>query len=143
MAGQLLTYSFARHVTMVNGIEIKNFAEGDDVVSYEYREDTVTDVVGADGNMQASVSANQSATITIKLLGTAPENDYFETLYHQFLNGEIDGITVSMFDSVTGKGEVATSGYIPKLANKAKGANIQSREWTIVVPRLDIQRGNR
>lgn len=143
MAGQLLTYSFARHVTMINNREIKNFADGDDVVSYEYREDGISDVVGADGNMQASVSADQSATITIKLLGTAPENDYLEELYFKFLNGEIDGVSVALFDSVTGKGEVATNGYIPKLANKSKGKSIQEREWTIIVPKLDIQKPNR
>lgn len=143
MAGQMLTYSFAHHITMINGREINNFGEGDDAVSYEYREDGISDTVGADGNMQASISANQSASITIKLLGTAPENDYLEELYHQFKNGEITGVSISMFDSVTGKGEVATTGYIPRLANKSKGARIQDREWTIIVPKLDIQKSTR
>lgn len=143
MSGQMMIYSFTHHIVMINGREIENFGEGDDVVATEYREDGITDTVGADGNMQASVSANKSATIKIKLLAGAPENDYLESLFYKMQNGEIKGIEVSMFDSITGKGEVATTGYIPKLANKSKGTKAQDREWTIIVPKLDNQKETR
>lgn len=143
MAEQMMIYSFTHHIVMINGVEIENFGEGDDVITTEYREDGFTDTIGADGNMQASVSANQSASIKIKLLAGAPENDYLESLYQKMRNGEIKGIGVSMFDSITGKGEVATTGYIPKLANKSKGVKAQDREWTIIVPKLDIQKETR
>lgn len=143
MAEQMIVYSFTHHIIMVNGREIENFGEGDDVIATEYREDGVSDTVGADGNMQASISANQSASIKIKLLAGAPENDYLESLYQKMLNGEIKGVGVSMFDSITGKGEIATTGYIPRLANKSKGVKAQDREWTIIVPKLDIQKQTR
>ena len=89
-------YSFTHHMIMINGREIENFGEGDDVITAEYREDRVSDTVGADGNMQASVSANQSAEIVVKLLGMAPENDYLETLHQQFVDGAIRGISISV-----------------------------------------------
>lgn len=143
MAGKLNIYSFSHHIMLVNGREFENFGEGDDVISTEYREDGITDTVGADGNMQASVSANESAEIKIKLLAGASENEYLEQLYYQFKRGEITGISVSIFNSVTGKGEVATTGYIPKLANSSKGVKAQDREWTIIVPKLDIQKATR
>lgn len=143
MAGQIFAYSFVHHIVMVNGRELENFGEGDDVVSTEYREDGITDTVGADGNMQASVSANESASIKLKFLAGADENDYLEDLYYKFKRGEITGISVSIFNSVTGKGEVATTGYIPKLANNSKGVKAQDREWTIIVPKLDIQKATR
>lgn len=138
MAGQMRTYSFTHHLVMVNGREMENFGEGDDVITAEYREDRVTDTVGADGNMQASVSANQSAEIMLKFLAMAPENDYLESLHQQFVNGEIAGISVSVIDTITGKGVVSTTGYISKMANYARGTNAQDREWTIIVPKLSI-----
>lgn len=141
MAGQLRVHSFSSQIVMVNGRELENFGEGDDVITTEYREDGITDTVGADGNMQVSVSANESATIKLKFLAMAEENDYLESLYHQFKNGEIKGVSVSIFDAVTGKGEVATTGYIPRMANSSKGAKAQDREWSIIVPKIDVQKG--
>lgn len=138
MAGQMRTYSFTHHMIMVNGREIENFGEGDDVITAEYREDRVSDTVGADGNMQASVSANQSAEMVIKLLGMAPENDYLESLHQQFVDGEIGGISVSVINAITGQGVLSTTGYIPKIANFARGTMSQDREWTIIVPKLAI-----
>lgn len=138
MAGQMRVYSFTHHMIMVSGREMENFGEGDDVITAEYREDRVTDTVGADGNMQASVSANQSAELMVKFLGTAPENDYLEVLHQRFVNGEIAGISISVIDTITGKGVLSTTGYIPKIANFARGVNAQDREWTIIVPKLSI-----
>ena len=140
MAGQLNIHSFINHVITVNGRTLEGFGEGDDVVTVEYREDGITDTVGADGRMQASVSANESATINLKLLAGSEDNDYLEDLYFKFKNGSIGGISVSIFDSFTGRGQVATTGYIPKLANESKGAKAQDREWSIIVPKIDIQR---
>jgi hypothetical protein len=139
MAGQMRTYSFTHHIIMVNGREMENFGEGDDVITAEYREDRVTDTVGADGNMQASVSANQSAEIMLKFLGTAPENDYLASLHQQFVDGEIGGVSVVVLNAITGQGVVATTGYIPKISNFSRGTNSQDTEWMIVVPKLAIQ----
>lgn len=138
MAGQMRTYSFTHHMVMINGREMENFGEGDDVISAEYREDRVSDTVGADGNMQASVSANQSAEVVLKFLAMAPENDYLELLHQQFVNGEIRGISVLVIDAITGQGVLSTTGYIPKIANFSRGTTAQDREWTIIVPKLAI-----
>lgn len=143
MAGQLNIHSFTDCVVMVNGRDLHGFGEGDDVVTTEYREDRVTDTVGADGRMQASVSANGSATIKLKFLSGSDSNEYLENLYSQFISGAINSISVSITDARTGRGQVATTGYIPKLANESKGAKAQDREWTIIVPKIDIQKATR
>lgn len=139
MAGQMNVYSFTHHLVMVNGREMENFGEGDDVVTIEYREDRISDTVGADGNMMASISANESAELKLKFLATADENDYLESLHRQFVNGEIRGVSVAILNAVNGRGEVATTGYIPKLADSQKGVNAQDREWTIIVPKVAVQ----
>lgn len=143
MAGEIKPHSFTQHVLTVANRTIENFGEGDDVINTEYREDGVSDTVGADGKMQPSISANQSATITVKLLAGAPENEFFEGLYKQYIQGEITSIPISLFNAVTGRGEVATNGYIPKLANSAKGTKAQDREWMFVVPKIAIQQAVR
>lgn len=139
MAGQMRTYSFTHHMVIINGRDMNNFGEGDDVITAEYREDRISDTVGADGNMQASVSANQSAELVLKFLGTAPENDYLESLHQKFVDGVIGGISIAILNAVTGQGVVAATGYIPKIANFARGTNSQDREWTIIVPKLALQ----
>lgn len=139
MAGEIRAHSFTQQVLMVQGRTIENFGEGDDVINTEWREDGITDVIGADGKMQMSISANESAEITVKLLANAPENDYFYNLYKQVRQGSIKGISVAMYNSVTGAGEVATTGYIKKLPNNAKGTNAQDKEWVFVVPKVAIQ----
>lgn len=143
MSGQMYVYSFTNHLVMVNGREMQNFGEGDDVISTEYREDGISDTVGADGNMQASVSANESAEIALKFLAGAPENDYLEDLYFQFKRGLIRGVSVAIINAITGKAEVATTGFIPKLADNQRGTQAQDREWMIVVPKLAIQKAIR
>lgn len=140
MAGQQITaYSLSFHVLEINGRVMENFAEGDDVIQVEEREDKVTDKTGADGNLMPEISANDSAEITLKFLHTAPENDYLEDLLSQFVNGYITGIPISIYNSRSGRGEVATTGYITKKAGRSRGAKAGDREWKIVVPKLAIQ----
>lgn len=143
MAGEIRAYSFTQHILMINGQVIENFGEGDDVISIEYREDGITDTIGADGKMQPSISANESAEITVKLLANAPENAYFERLYKRLRQGDIASISLALYNSVTGEGEVATHAYIPKLASKAKGTNAQDREWMFVAQKLASQEAMR
>lgn len=143
MAGEIRAHSFTQHVLMVQGRIIENFGEGDDVINIEYREDGITDTIGADGKMQPSISADESAEITVKLLANAPENAFFEQLYRRIKEGEITSVSVALYNSVTGEGEVAAHAYIPKLANKAKGKNAQDREWMFVTPKIASQQAVR
>lgn len=143
MAGELRPHSFTQHVLIVQGVTIENFGEGDDAISIEYREDGISDTVGADGKMQMSISADESAEITVKLLANAPENALFERLHRQMRQGDITSVSIALYNSVTGEGDVATYAYIPKLANKAKGTNAQDREWMFVVPKIASQQAVR
>ena len=140
---QLAAYSLGFHVLEINGRVMENFGEGDDVIQINEREDKVTDKTGADGNLMPEISANDSAEIKLKFLHTAPENDYLEGLLSQFVNGYISGVSISIYNAKTGKGEVATSGYIKKKADRSRGIKAADREWTIIVPKLALQRAMR
>ena len=140
MAGQQITaYSLAHSVVSVNNRVLENFGEGDDVIKVSLRDDQITDKKGADGNIMPEISVGESAEITLKFLYTAPENDYLEDLLSQFINGYIAGVSINIYNSRTGKGEVATTGYIKKRADRSQGGKAADREWVIVVPKLAIQ----
>lgn len=140
MAGQQLApYSFNHHILTINGRTMENFGEGDDVIQAAEREDKISDKVGADGNMMPEISANDSVELTVKFLHTAPENDYMEDLLSQFVEGYITGVAVTLYNTRTGKGEVSTTGYIVKRADRNRGTKAADREWKIVVPKLAIQ----
>lgn len=140
MAGQQIApYALSHHIIEVNGRILQNFGEGDDVIQVAEREDKITDKTGADGNMMPEISANDSAEITLKFLHTAPENEYLEDLLSQYVEGYISSITVTIYNTRTGKGEVATTGYITKKADRSRGTKAGDREWKIVVPKLAVQ----
>lgn len=134
------TYSFIQHTLHVNNMPITGFASGDDVLSVAYRNDGVEDEVGADGEMMAIISADNSAMIKAKLLYTSASNDWLEKQFYLFKQGRISSIPVSIFNTRTGKGEVATKGYIKKIPDKNLGKKAGSMEWEIVVPRVAVQK---
>ncbi|MCH7305627.1 DUF3277 family protein [Acinetobacter sp. NIPH 1869] len=139
MAGQQLrAYSLSHHVVTVNGRTMENFGEGDDVIKVALRDDQITDKKGADGNIMPEVSANESAEVSLKFLYNAPENTYLEGLQKMFVEGFIHGVSVSIYDTRSGQGEVSTTGYIKRRADKSRGAKAADREWVIVVPKLAV-----
>lgn len=139
MAGQQIrAYSLAYHIVTVNGRTMENFGEGDDVIKVSLRDDQITDKKGADGNIMPEISANESAEISLKFLYNAPENTFLENLQKMFIDGFLDGISVSIFDTRTGQGEVSTTGYIKRRADKSRGGKAADREWVFVVPKLAV-----
>jgi hypothetical protein len=142
-AKMLATYSFTQHVIEVNNRRMGNFAKGDDVVAVTTREDTVTDDTGADGNMMVYINADQSVEVTLKFLHGAPENDFLKRQFDLFTQGQIDGISVSIWNTRDGKGEVARTGYIKKIPDNMRGNKAGDREWVIVCPSLDEQQAVR
>ena len=133
-------YSFTSHTLHVSNMPITGFASGDDVLSVSYRNDGVEDEVGASGEMMAIISADNSAVIKAKLLYASTDNDWMEKQYYLFRQGQISGIPVSVFNTLTGKGEVATTGYIKKIPDKTLGKKAGSMEWEIVVPKISVQK---
>jgi hypothetical protein len=140
MAGKMLkTYAMTQHVIEVNSRRMENFAKGDDVIGIKVREDTITDDTGADGNMMVYISADESCEVTLKFLHGAPENDYLKRQFDLFKTGQIDGVSLSIWNTRDGKGEVARTGYIKKIPDNMRGNKAGDREWTIVCPRIDEQ----
>lgn len=141
-------------VSFVNGVliltcepigteEVTGYATGDDVVMLEFREDLITDKVGADGEMAISIGADKSATLTIKLLQTSPTNKFLSKV--AAVQGNVPTFApISALYQDANRQDVATmlSGYIQKHAPLERGREANEPEWSIVFRRADVMFGS-
>lgn len=124
------TYSPKDVSVIVAGTQISGFAE-DTFVNVERDSDAFTKVVGADGEVSRTASADLSGTITITLLGTSASNDILSAL------AVADALSLSGQFPILIKDELGTSlhtaaeAWIQKAASKEYGAEVGDVEWLI------------
>lgn len=137
-------YSFQDGVLLVNGVEITGWAEGDDVIQVKRRTDSISDKVGAGGEMMISISADKSGEITFKLQQTSSSNKYLMGLLALAEAGNQTFIPINALWQDNYRRDVATGtvGYIKRPADVTRGAQANNQEWTIVTERLDLIFGN-
>lgn len=124
------TYSPKDVSVIVAGTIISGFAE-DTFVSIERDSDAFTKVVGADGEVSRTASADLSGTITITLLATSASNDILSALAiadQLTLSGEFPVLIKDEFGNSI---HTAPSAWIMKQAAKEYGAEIGETEWVL------------
>jgi hypothetical protein len=126
-------YSLLDHAIVVAGALMSGFAEGDDVVRGDRRNDAFSDIVGADGQMLVTQNADRSGTLILKFLYGSASNSILSGLFENQERGVFVSIPVSVIDTKSGTSMGGTRGYITKPAAMSKGAKAQSLEWTIVL----------
>lgn len=131
-------YSFLETTLLVSGIEITGYDEGDDVIQLARREESATDLVGADGEMAVALNANRSGTITFRLKQTSSSNAYLSGLVAAMENGAFVPVFAQFKDTRGNDLGSGTSGYLQKPADMNRGSGINNQEWVIVVERLDL-----
>lgn len=134
-------YSFLNTIVLVNGFEMTEWDEGDDVIAISRRVDSAIDVVGADGVMAIAISADKSGVVGMRLQQTSPSNATLTAL----LNGQENGAFVPIFIQFkdTGGNDLAsgTQGYIRKAPDTNRGAGLNGQLWEVVIERLDLVLG--
>lgn len=133
------TYGWQTNHVFVNGIEIRGYADGDDVLMVKRRNDAASDKMGVDGKMAVSLSADKSGEVTLKLMQTGAGNKYLNALANAQGGGPLTFIPCEVLWQDTYRQDVAigTHGYIKKPTEVTRGAAVNSQEWVIVVERLD------
>lgn len=129
-------YSFADVVLLINGTEITGWWEGDDVIRLARRNDSTTDVVGADGAMTIAISSDRSGTCEFTLKQTSDSNQLLSGLVAAAENGAFVPVLIQMKDTRGGDLGAGTAGYIPKPADMTRGTGLNSQSWTITVENL-------
>jgi len=127
----LTLYSFDNVVVTIDGREVIGLWEGDDVVALERPTDLGSALTGADGASVVSITADQSATLTIKLQPNSAMNAYFEQCVKRMRMGSQRLIAVAVRDTSTGEGGGCSAAVIIKEPSKSWGATATEREWQL------------
>ncbi len=135
------TYSFLNTIVLVNGIEITEWAEGDDVIQISRLNDSTAHVIGASGEMAVAISADRSGQFVLNLQQTSQSNAYLSSLVTAAENGAFVPVFIQFKDTEGNDLASGTQGYITKPADMSRGTGINSQEWTIIVERLDLLLG--
>lgn len=132
MAKKTGNYSAEQVKVLVNGVPLEGFANGDDVIAIEYNTDLIEMDIGADGHGIRSVSSDNSAMITLKLLYTSPSTDYLQEFLDADPTTGADVFSIQVIDLNTGSewyGQVAFISNRPPVSMGGKAP--ESRDFII------------
>lgn len=134
----MLAWSWEDTITTIDGIELENFGQGDDVVVFDRRNNSFTDVMGADGTMLVSKQTDKSGTVTFRFLQESDSNKLLNTLLNVSENAAFVPIAVNFKNTVTNQVISAPQCYIEKQATRNYGVNSNDVTWVLVTERLDF-----
>lgn len=127
-------YSAKNVATTVDGQAVIGLWDGDDAVTVEPLADAGTMMVGADGSSIFSATANEGATITLRLQHTSPTHRLLHQRWaRQRAKGvRIIGFPMSVIDVDSGEGGSTDQVFIQRGPTDSKGENAVVREWVLV-----------
>lgn len=128
------TYSPGDVALSIGGNLIAGYADGT-FVTIEREVDAMTKVVGADGEVSRTRSANYSGSLTLTLKQTSDSN---RILGAYLLDDENDGsgvFDVLLTDNLDNK-SFAAEGWCRKGPNEEYAAELTNREWVIDLARI-------
>lgn len=127
-------YTMKNVAITIDGQAVIGVWDGDDAVMVEPLEDTGSLLVGADGSSIFSQSANDGATITVRLQHTSPAHRLLHQRYaRQRAKGvRIVGFPISIIDIDSGEGGSTDQAFIQRAPTDSKGINAVVREWVLV-----------
>lgn len=132
-------YSFQNINLIINGVSIKGYDEGDDVITIRRINDNASHILSADGIMTVSFSPDRSGEIIFRLNQASEANKYLASYVNQQeTTGLLIPMSVALTDTTNKDLFEATEGYIPKPADAVRGLNTNAQEWRIVVERLNM-----
>jgi len=134
-------FSFLNTIVLVNGVEIGEWAPGEDSLVVRRRVEPFLDVVGSTGDMAVYQTADRTGEFEMKLLQTSRSNQYLTGLAVAAENGAFVPIFVQYKDLNGDDLASGTSGYIRQYPEVQRGAGIATQPWLVVVERLDLLLG--
>lgn len=127
-------YSMINVSATLDRRDVKGLWDGDDAIVVTMNSDVGEILVGADGSSIFSISADQSAEISIKLQHTSPTHKFLSQKLKQTRNrgANVNPFSFSIKDRVSGEGGTGDKCYIMTAPEDSKGKNATVREWVIV-----------
>lgn len=127
-------YSMKNVAITVDGQAVIGVWDDDNAVQIEPVEDVGSLTVGADGSSIFSQSANEAATITLRLQHTSPTHRLLhERWARQRARGiRVVGFPVTVMDVDSGEGGSTDQAFIMTGPSDGKGKTATVREWVLV-----------
>lgn len=128
----LTTYSYKNVAATLDNRPVSGVWEGDDCVVVARRTDVVTPVTGADGKSVVSLSADETAEITLRLMHTSPTHQRLRTYQRAgSLTGSARVFPFSVRDTESNEGGVAAECVILQAPEVQHGDAATVREWRL------------
>jgi hypothetical protein len=120
----------------IDGVSVKGFAEGDDVISIERTTELGKPIIGADGTSILSITADESATVTIKLLPNSPHHSWLQGRARRQRANPSSSLVfaIGFVDMSNGESGGCTQAMVSKEPSIQRGANASEVEWQIFCP---------
>ena len=127
-------YSMKNVAITLDGMLVTGVWDGDDAVTVAPLADVGVMVVGADGSSIFSQTANEGATITLRLQHTSPAHRLLHQRWaRQRARGvRLRGIPVTVIDVDSGEGGSTDQAFIQTAPTDSKGNAAVVREWVLV-----------
>jgi hypothetical protein len=126
-----------------NQIVLNGWGKGEDVFQFERRTPGVSDEMGVDGEMTASVSADNSVKVVWKFSQLSPMNSILSKMFNrQQAVGMFSGITMGWQDARRADYAATTVGYIENHTPVKRGGKANETEWTLIFAAGGIDLGD-
>jgi len=127
-------YSMKNVSATLDGQRVVGLWDGDDAIVIAPLSEVGTMLVGADGSSIFSQSANNGATITVRLQHTSPTHrNLMQKLQRQRADGvKVTGFPFVVIDVDSNEGGSTDQCFIQTAPNDEKGVNAGPREWVLV-----------
>jgi len=129
---QVNAYSMLNVAATLDGVSVRGFMDGDNVVEVAPGADAGSMMIGAAGDGLFSGSADRSATITLRLQHTSPTHRQLIQKWKAQRAGRFVGFPFDVIDTGSGCGDSADRCFIQRAPTESKGANATVREWVLV-----------
>lgn len=127
----LTIYSFENVAVNIDKRPVVGFWEGEDAVMVERPDDLGTVMTGADGASIVSITASETANVTLKLQANSAMNQYLTQAVKAMRNGSQRLIEIDIRDTTSGEGGGCTSAVVIKEPGRSYGSAATVREWVL------------
>jgi hypothetical protein len=133
--GRLKNYNCGQ-VQVVAGVRTLSGFAPDSIVSVDFDEDSFEAEAGSDGEVTRSVSKNQMATITVKLMQSSDSNDILAAFWASDQAGGAGVFPIMVKDGSGRSLYVGEQAWVQKLPAGDFEKKAKDREWKIRVASL-------
>lgn len=136
-------WSIINSVSLINGVPIVGWGEGDDVLQMRRSNPAYGHKTGVDGAMGVFRNGDQSGEVIIRVLQMSETNAYLSGLFNSSENLGLVGINFQFKDLANQSVDLVTGpvGYLENHAEMIRGGDVNEQSWTFRFEKLIMAAG--